>query len=116
MKTTMTQIGKKALTEAEAALVFAGTFLEEKFADYDLFRAGIVCKEHFIDDDEFFINARKISKSLAKSLRAEARKVWSRYSASGDYIAYAREWKSILASQYGISWNGEMGCLRGYCD
>ena len=39
-----------------------------------------------------------------------------RYSDSGDYIAYAKAWKKILADEYGISWNGEMGCLIGYCD
>jgi hypothetical protein len=42
--------------------------------------------------------------------------VWANYSASGDYVAYARAWKVILANEYGIAWNGEMGRLIGYCD
>ncbi len=100
----------------EMAEVAGGHPFEEKFADYSLYRAGITCEEHFFDDDEFRIGSTRISKSLAKSLRERSKKVWADYSASGDYVAYARVWKAILANEYGIAWNGEMGCLIGYCD
>lgn len=116
MKTEMKHTGVSILTPEEMAQVSGATILEEKFADYDLYRAGIVLKEHFFDDDEFFINSRKISKSLAKSLRERSGKVWNQYQASGDYVGYAREWKSILANEYGISWNGELGCHKGIWD
>ena len=111
MNTTMTP-----LTMDEMAAVAGGHPFEEKFADYSLYRAGITCEEHFFDDDEFRIGSTRISKSLAKSLRSRSAKLWVDYSASGDYVAYARVWKTILANEYGISWNGEMGCLIGYCD
>lgn len=111
MNTTMTP-----LTMDEMAAVAGGHPFEEKFADYSLYRAGITCEMHFFDDDEFRIGSTNISKDLAKSLRTRSAKLWASYSNSGDYIAYAKAWKKILADEYGISWNGEMGCLIGYCD
>lgn len=104
------------LTLDEMAEIAGGHPFEEKFADYSLYRAGITCEMHFFDDDEFRIGSTSISKSLAKSLRTRSAKLWADYSASGDYIAYARVWKKILADEYGIAWNGEMGCLIGYFD
>ena len=105
------------LTLDEMAEIAGGHPFEEKFADYSLYRAGITCEEHFFDDDEFRIGSTRISKSLAKSLRSRSAKLWAaEYSDSGDYVAYARAWKAILANEYGIAWNGEMGCLIGYCD
>ena len=114
------------LTLDEMAEIAGGHPFEEKFADYALYRAGITCEEHFFSDDdceehffsddEFRIGSTGISKSLAKSLRSRSAKLWADYSASGDYVAYARVWKGILANEYGIAWNGEMGRLIGYCD
>ena len=104
------------ITLDEMAEIAGGHPFEEKFADYDLYRAGVTCEMHFFADDEFRIGSTQISKSLAKSLRSRSAKLWRNYSASGDYVAYAREWKAILANEYGIAWNGEMGCLIGYCD
>ncbi|MBQ1364455.1 MAG: hypothetical protein IIY60_01450 [Clostridia bacterium] len=104
------------LTLDEMEAIAGGHPFEEKFADYALYRAGITCDEHMFGSDEFRIGSTKISKDLAKSLRSRSSKVWANYSASGDYVAYARAWKVILANEYGIAWNGEMGRLIGYCD
>ena len=106
----------RVLTVNEMEQFAGGHPFEEKFADYDLYRAGITCNMHLFSVDEFTIGSVNISKDLAKALRARSKKVWADYSASGDYIAYARAWKEILASEYGITWNGEIGCLIGYCD
>ena len=104
------------LTLDEMEAIAGGHPFEEKFADYALYRAGITCDEHMFGSDEFRIGSTKISKDLAKSLRSRSSKVWANYSASGDYVAYARAWKVILANEYGIAWNGAMGRLIGYCD
>ena len=104
------------LTLDEMEAIAGGHPFEEKFADYALYRAGITCDEHMFGSDEFRIGSTKISKDLAKSLRSRSSKVWANYSASGDYVTYARAWKVILANEYGIAWNGEMGRLIGYCD
>ena len=106
----------KILTEEEMEQIAGGHPFEEKIADYSLFRAGIVCEMHLFEADEFFIGGTKISKDFAKSLRTRSKKLWGDYSARGDYVEYARAWKKILADEYGITWNGEMGCLIGYCD
>lgn len=104
------------LTLDEMAGVAGGHPFEEKFADYSLYRAGITCEYHMFDDDEFRIGSTRISKALAKSLRSRSAKVWKGYSASGDFVEYARTWKSILRNEYGITWNGELGRLIGYFD
>ena len=113
---TIEHTAPETLTFWEMEQIAGGHPFEEKFADYSLYRAGITCEEHFFSDDEFRIGSRNISKSLAKSMRSRSQKLWASYSASGDYVAYARAWKQILANEYGISWNGEMGQLIGYCD
>ena len=108
--------GMKILTLNEMEGIAGGHPFEEKITDSDLYRAGIVVEYHFWSSDEFRIGSTGISKDLTKSLRARARKVWAPYAASGNYVDYAREWKAILANEYGITWNGEMGRLIGYCD
>ncbi len=108
--------GIRILTLNELEEIAGGHPFEEKFADYDLYRAGITCEMHFFSSDEFRIGSTNISKDLAKALRARAKKVWAPYAAAGNYVDYAREWKGILAAEYGITWNGQMGKLIGYCD
>ena len=106
----------RILTDQEMEQIAGGHPFEEKFADYALYRAGITCNMHFFSSDEFLIGSTKISKALAKTLRDYSKKVWANFSATGDYVNYARVWKAILLTEYGISWNGEMGSLIGYCD
>ena len=106
----------KILNLNEMEQVAGGHPFEEKFADYALYRAGIVVEYHFWSSDEFRIGSTNISKDLAKALRSHSTKVWAGYSESGDFVAFAREWKQILANQYGISWDGRIGYLIGYCD
>lgn len=106
----------KILNLNEMEQIAGGHPFEEKIADYALYRAGIVCEEHLFKSDEFRIGSTNITKEMAKALRTHSNKVWASYSESGDYVSFAREWKKILANQYGISWDGKVGRLIGYCD
>ena len=116
MNKTLDELRMNELSMEEMEQAAGGHPFEDCFGDIALYRAGIVCEEHFFSSDEFRIGSTNISKDLAKALRSHSTKVWAGYSESGDFVAFAREWKQILANQYGISWDGRIGYLIGYCD
>ena len=89
--------------------VSGGHPFEDCFGDNDLHRAGVTYVSVFFGDDEYYIGSTRISKDLARQLRARSASVWSHYSAAGDYVNYAREWKLILLNDYGIVWDGQLG-------
>ena len=98
------------LSFEEMETVVGGHELEEKFADAALYRAGVSFVNCLFGEDEFYVGSTRISKSLAKALRARSSALWSAsYAESGDMVGYLREWKSILANEYGLSWNGQLG-------
>ena len=89
--------------------VAGGHPFEDCFGDDDLHRAGVTYVNTVFGDDEYYIGSTRISKDLARKLREHSRQVWRNYSASGKLVDYCREWKLILANQYGIDWNGVLG-------
>ena len=98
------------LTPAELETVAGGHPFEESFADIALYRAGVSYVNTVFGSDEYYIGSTRISKELAKSLRSRSSSLWkSSYAESGNYVSYAKEWKKILANEYGISWDGLMG-------
>ena len=101
------------MTMAEMESVAGGHPFEEAFYDTALYRAGVSFVNVVFGDDEFYVNGRRISKSTAKELRERSSKLWkAKYAESGDYVAYAREWKEILDDDYGLNWNGLMGTYK----
>ena len=102
----------KELNHIDMNQVAGGHTFEDCFWDEDLYRAGISYYNTIFGSDEYYIGSTQISKELARSLRERSRQVWRRYSASGDYVGFAREWKAILANDYGISWDGQIGTYK----
>ena len=107
----MTDIeNKTALTQEEMNTVAGGHPFEECFGDAALYRAGISYVNCIFGADEYWINNTRISKDLARSLRARSTELWNnRYADSADLVGFIREWKSILLNVYGIGWNGAVG-------
>ena len=99
----------RELTFKELEEVAGGHPFEECFGDNDLYRAGVTYKNTVFGSDEYYIGSRKISKDLARKLRQRSPSIWKKYSAKGDYVGYAREWKAILLDEYGIEWDGQLG-------
>lgn len=97
------------LLDDELNQVAGGHPFEDCFGDADLHRAGVTYINTAFDSDQYFIGNTRISKELARKLRERSHQVWSAYSSSGDYVSYARVWKQILANEYGISWDGQLG-------
>ena len=89
--------------------VSGGHPFESVYADDDLHRAGVSYVNTVFGYDKYFLGSTPISKDLAMELRTRSAAVWQKYAASGDYIAYAREWKIILLNEYNLIWNGEIG-------
>ena len=90
--------------------VAGGHPFEEAFYDTALYRAGVSFVNVIFGSDKFYVNDQKISKDTAKELRKKSSELWKEhYAESGDYVAYAREWKKILKDEYGLNWNGLMG-------
>ena len=106
---TYTQKNDMELDLDTLELVAGGHPFEDCFGDNDLHRAGVTYVNTVFGSDEYFIGSKKIDKELARQLRERSSKVWSKYSAEGNYIDYAREWKQILLKDYGISWDGQLG-------
>ena len=49
----------------------------------------------------------------SRTLRSESTKLWNaKYAGSADLVGYLREWKQVLASDYGIDWNGRLGTYK----
>lgn len=102
----------KELTSEELNSVAGGHPFESSFGDNALYRAGVSYVNTIFGADEYYIGTLKISKDQARELREYSTNVWKKYSASGDYIGYAREWKQILQDEYGISWDGQIGSYK----
>ena len=109
MATCTKDIKEKKLTAHEMDQVAGGHPFEDCFWDADLYRAGVSYHRTFFGSDEYYIGSTQIPKELARKLRERSRNVWRNYSASGDYLNYAREWKAILANEYNINWDGQIG-------
>lgn len=109
MITTDKKYTIKELFFNEMEDVAGGHPFEDCFGDDDLHRAGVTYVNTVFGDDEYYIGSTRISKDLARKLREHSRQVWRNYSASGKLVDYCREWKLILANQYGIDWNGVLG-------
>ncbi len=100
----------QTLTEQEMAKIVGGHALEESFADAALYRAGVSYVFCFFGSDEYYVGSTRISKALAKELRAISTYIWnSQFAEEGDMINYLKAWKDILQHNYGINWNGEVG-------
>ncbi|MBQ8137500.1 MAG: hypothetical protein IJ174_08720 [Clostridia bacterium] len=113
MNTNDMKMETMEMTMKEMELVAGGHPFEECFGDISLYRAGVSYVNVTLGYDEYYVGDREISKDLAKELRERSKTLWKNsYSESGDYVAYAKEWKGILANDYGISWNGLMGTYR----
>ncbi len=98
------------LTLSELETATGGHPFEECFGDTALYRPGVSYVNTVFGDDEYYVGSTRISKDLARTLRARSSALGNKnYAESGDYVKYAREWKAILATEYGISWNGLMG-------
>lgn len=86
----------------------SGAYQEGKLIDY--YRCGVSYKNCAFSSDVYKIGSTKISKSTADKLVRQGTNLWkSKYQESGDFIAFAKEWKAILKKEYNIDWNGEMG-------
>ncbi len=86
---------------------------EEAFADDNLYRAGVSFRNTIFGSDEFYVNSTRISKETARTLRSESKKLWnSKYAASADLVGYLREWKQVLANNYGLTWDGTLGTYK----
>ena len=107
-----TAMKTKELNRIEMDQVAGGHPFEDSFWDPDLYRAGISYYNTILGSDEYYIGSTRISKDLARSLRERSRQVWRKYSDSGDYVSFAREWKAILANDYGIAWDGQIGTYK----
>lgn len=90
-------------------MVAGGHPFESVYADDDLHRAGVSYVNTVFDYDKYYIGNTRISKEKAMELRSRSAELWKDYASTGDYVAYARVWKTILRDEYGISWNGEIG-------
>lgn len=109
MITDKKTINLTELLDEELDQIAGGHPFEDCFGDNDLHRAGVTYINTVFGNDEYYICSTHISKDLARSLRERSRELWKQFSSTGDYVAYARIWKQILADEYGISWDGQMG-------
>ncbi len=110
MKTNCMTPKAMEITMEQLECVAGGQPFEEAFADTALYRAGVSFVNVIFGSDEFYVNGTAISKDTAKDLREKSKKLWKeKYAQSGDYVAYAREWKQVLKDDYDLSWNGLMG-------
>lgn len=109
MITDKKTINLTELLDEELDQIAGGHPFEDCFGDNDLHRAGVTYINTVFGNDEYYIGSTRISKDLARSLRERSRELWKQFSSTGDYVAYARIWKQILADEYGISWDGQMG-------
>ena len=101
---------QEEMTAAEMETIAGGSPFEDSFADAALYRAGVSFENVCFGSDRFYVGSTQISKELARTLRAESTKLWeSKYASSADLVGYLREWKQTLASDYTISWNGQLG-------
>ncbi len=112
MAANTNEIKERKLTVQELDQIAGGHPFEDCFWDEDLYRAGVSYYNTVFGDDEYYIGSTRISKDLARLLREKSKNVWRKYAASGDYLNYAREWKALLANQYNIDWDGQIGTYK----
>ena len=109
----MNKYERRILTAEETERVAGGHPFEESFADENLYRAGVSFTNTIFGSDEFRIGSTGISKDLARALRSRSSTLWKKnYAANADLVGYIREWKGVLANEYGISWNGVLGTYK----
>ena len=98
------------LTHAELETAAGGHPFEECFGDTARYRAGVSYQNVVFGSDRYYVGSTQISKSLAKTLRSESKKLWEdKYSKQADLVGYLREWKQILDDKYDIEWDGKLG-------